>query len=320
MSGFDFIVNPASGHGRARKLWHIFENARGGLGADRIHWTKYRGHAQEIASQLQHEQASCVVAIGGDGLLNEVVNGLFSTHYSHSDRNRNGAHAIGLAHLPAGSGCDFARHFGIPRDPRLWQNVLDVNNRVTVDVGKVTWTSALGESNSRFFVTLAMAGIAGDIAETMDRWGKPLGGFLSYLLVSLQHLLVAQPKEMTLQVDGEHFKEDKYHLVTLANTATTAGMRIAPDADAGDGVFDLILVRGVSRARLLWNFASIYKGTHLNVSGVEHRKVKCLTIESNCQEVRMNIDGEPLGRLPACFQVIPGALELVVPGASYPAL
>ena len=314
ISGFDFIVNPASGHGRARKLWHIFESARGGIGADRIHWTKYRGHAQEIASQLQQEQASCVVAIGGDGLLNEVVNGLFSRHNSYSECNRNAAPAIRIAHLPAGSGCDFARHFGIPRDPRLWQNVLERNHRVTVDVGKVTWTSALGESNVRFFVTLAMAGIAGDIAETMDRWGKPLGGFLSYLLVSLQHLLVAQPREMTLQVDGENLGEDLYHLVPLANTATTAGMRIAPDADAGDGAFDLVLIRGVSRARLLWNFASIYKGTHLDVSGVEHRKVKCLTIESNGQEVSMNIDGEPLGRLPACFQVIPGALELVVPG------
>ena len=197
----------------------------------------------------------------------------------------------------------------------MWQSVLEVNNRVAVDVGKVTWTSALGEANSRFFVTLAMAGIAGDIAETMDRLGKPLGGFLSYLLVSLKHLLVAQPREMTLHADGENLGKDKYHLVTLANTATTAGMRIAPDADTGDGAFDLVLVRGVSRARLLCNFASIYKGTHLKVSGVEHRKVKRLTIESNRQEVKMNIDGEPLGRLPACFQVLPGALELVVPGA-----
>ena len=315
ISGFDFIVNPASGHGRARKLWHIFESARGGLGSDRIHWTKYRGHAQEIANQLQREQASCVVAIGGDGLLNEVMNGLFSGNNSPNDRNRNEGPAIGLAHLPAGSGCDFARHFGIPRDPRLWQSVLEVNHRVAVDVGKVTWTSALGEANSRFFVTLAMAGIAGDIAETMDRWGKPLGGFLSYLLVSLKHLLVAQPREMTLRVDGENLGEDKYHLVTLANTATTAGMRIAPDADTGDGAFDLVLIRGVSRARLLCNFAKIYKGTHLKVSGVEHWKVKRLTIESNCQEVKMNIDGEPLGRLPACFQVLPGALELVVPGS-----
>ncbi|MCH2125458.1 MAG: diacylglycerol kinase family lipid kinase [Pirellulaceae bacterium] len=319
MNGFDFIVNPASGNGRAKKSWDLFEQARGGLGTDRVHWTKHRGHAQEIARQLQHDGASCIVAVGGDGLLNEVVNGMYSGVPSEFPDTPHGVHETGavrrsrLAHLPAGSGCDFARHFQIPKNPQVWQDVLESKNVAPVDVGKVTWEAVTGETCERYFVTLAMAGIAGDIAETMDRWGKPLGGFLSYLIVSLKHLLVAKARKLTLTVDGEKLANDSYHLVTLANTATTAGMRIAPEADAGDGKFDLVLVRGMSRMRLLWNFRRIYQGTHVHATGVEYRKVETLSAESGSVNVLMNIDGEPLGRLPAKFELVPSPLELMVP-------
>lgn len=242
--------------------------------------------------------------MGGDGTLSEVAHGLLTSGPLPP--------GFSLTHLPAGSGCDFARHFCLPTKPEDWPGLIR-NGRVSlIDAGKVSWSEPDGPKE-RYFVNIAMAGLAGDIVHTMERTGKPLGGLLSYLGVSLAHICRSRAKPLELSFDGQSQPMKNYHLLALANTAMTGGgMRIAPQADAKDGLFDFIGVGPMNRARLLMNFPKIYKGSHLQVDGIKSGRMRRLDASSS-EPVRLNIDGEPLGHLPACFEIIPKVLPMVLP-------
>ena len=313
MLEFEFIVNPKSGHHRAGRMWEKFHSQHAEIAPERVHWTERRGHAEEIARQLRLQGVTRMVAVGGDGLLNEVVNGLFDQEDVSQVDGTETKPPILLGHFPAGSGCDFARQLGLSRDPASWSQLLASRQHVPIDVGYAQWGSPDNPVGHRFFVTVAMAGIAGEIAATMDRFGKPLGGLLSYLLVSLRHVLTARPHQIELAIDDQEQESRAYHLIALANTATTGGMQIAPRADPTDGWFDLLLVGDLSRWRLLTRFPRIYQGKLDGVPGVEQRRVRSLRASAGAAQVLMNIDGEPLGELPVRIEMLPSALTMLGP-------
>lgn len=297
-----FIVNPTAG--RREGPWQAFDKIWKSREGSVIRLTQKRGHAPELAREALRSGFDRVIAVGGDGTLSETVNGVLSL-----GRPPRG---FVVGHFPSGSGCDFARHFKIPSKPADWPGLLESADARRIDIGKVTWTG--GDSpGERYFVNIAMAGIAGDIAHVMETTGKPLGGTASYLAVSLAHLLKNQAKSIQLSLNGNIRPAAPYHLLAVANTATTGGgMRIAPGADASDGLLDFVAVQGMSRAQLLWNFPKIYAGTHLTAVGVENSRVA--TLGASCQGlVRLNIDGEPLGALPAQFEILPSALPFLLP-------
>lgn len=297
-----FIVNPAAG---SAQFWKSFAAA----GPWPEHWTirqtQSRGHAAALALDGLVEGFSRIVAVGGDGTLSEAAHGLL--------QKRPLPAGFALAHFPAGSGCDFARHFGIPQNPARWRDYLENGRLGAVDAGRASWTELDGKAAERYFVNIAMAGLPGDIARSMERSGKPLGGTISYLAASLAHILGSKARAMRLTCDARAERSSKYHMLALANTKTTGGgMRIAPDASAEDGVMDFIGVGDMSRGRLLLSFPKIYSGTHLSVSGIENFRARWIEATS-AENVRLNIDGEALGRLPARFEVLPGALPMVLP-------
>ena len=313
MLEFEFIVNPKSGHNRAGRMWETFHSQHPEIAPGRVHWTERRGHAEEIARDLRLQGVTRMVAVGGDGLLNEVVNGLFDQEEVGQPDGTKKDPPIVLGHFPAGSGCDFARQLGLSRDPATWSQLLTSGRQVPIDVGNAQWGSPDNPVGHRFFVTVAMAGIAGKIAASMDRFGKPLGGLLSYLLVSLRHVLTARSSQIELSIDGQEQEPCSYHLIALANTATTGGMQIAPRADPTDGWFDLLLVGDLSRWRLLTHFPRIYQGKLDGVPRVEQRRVRSLTANAGAAQVLMNIDGEPLGELPVRIEMLPAALTMLAP-------
>ncbi|MEE3369639.1 MAG: diacylglycerol kinase family protein [Planctomycetota bacterium] len=313
MLEFEFIVNPKSGHYRAGRMWEQFHSQHAEIVPERVHWTERRGHAEEIARRLRQQGATRMVAVGGDGLLNEVVNGLFDPEDIDPVAGAQTNPPILLGHFPAGSGCDFARQLGLSRDPATWGQLLMSGRQVPIDVGYAQWGPLETPVGHRFFVTVAMAGIAGEIAATVDRVGKPLGGLLSYLLVSLRHLLTARSNLIELSIDDQEPESRSYHLIALANAATTAGMQIAPRADPTDGWFDLLLVGDLSRWRLLTRFPRIYQGKLDGVPGVEQRRVRSLRADAGAAKVLMNIDGEPLGELPVRIEMLPSALTMLAP-------
>lgn len=293
-----FILNPAAGN--RLKLWTRFEKAWRGRSESTVLRTERRGHASELARDALQAGYDRVVAVGGDGTLSETAHGLLSAGPLPE--------GFALGHFPGGSGCDFARHFGLPASPESWAELLEKGRVERIDAGRVTW-----RGGQRYFVNIAMAGLAGDIVHTMERTGKPLGGLISYLGVSLAHICGSRAKKISLSADGEKKPARGYHLLAVANTATTGGgMRIAPGADAQDGFLEFIAVSDVGRGRLLWNFPKIYAGTHLKVDGIESSRVRSLEAASEGRFL-LNIDGEPLGELPARFDILHRALPVLLP-------
>ncbi|MBI3552326.1 MAG: diacylglycerol kinase family lipid kinase [Elusimicrobia bacterium] len=300
-----FIVNPAAGNGRGDGRWASFEarflEASPG---SKVWRTERPGHAVELVAKALEGGFEAIVAVGGDGTAGEVVDGYLKSPVALRKR-------AALGTWPVGSGCDLARHLGLKAD----ESFLEVLSKPVIrrlDAGLVEFSGEGGPAR-RHFLNVVSLGIGGEIGRKTQEKGKRWGGTLSYLLTSLSCLLRAKPYAMTLLTDGKAEPGAPYHLVAVANTSTTGGgMRIAPQADAQDGLLDLVSVGALSRLSLLQRFPLIYSGGHIGTAGVSHRKIRRLEIASE-GTVYLNIDGEAVGTLPAVFQVLPAAVPFLCP-------
>ncbi|MBI3548856.1 MAG: diacylglycerol kinase family lipid kinase [Elusimicrobia bacterium] len=301
-----FIVNPAAGHGRGAARWKTASALALAKHPHSEAWTTERpGHGAELARKGIAAGFRSIVAVGGDGTLGEVVDGWLSLERRPEDA------AIGT--WPVGSGCDFARHFGITADAEQLLRALERRNVRTLDAGKVTFAAFGGGTGTRFFLNIAAFGLAGDVAERTHRKGKPWGGTLTYMLDSLAALLSATPRRMELVLDGAAQPSGLYHLVALANTSMSGGgMRIAPGADASDGRLDLVTVGPLSRLQLFRRFPLIYSGKHVGTEGIELRTVRRLEARAD-GPAPLNIDGDLVGSLPAAFEILPKAIPFLCP-------
>jgi len=301
-----FILNPAAGHGRAAGVWEAFRADAERLLPDSVCVrTNGRAHATAIARDAVTGGATRIIAVGGDGTFSEVLEGVMR---APAQLRR----TVALAALPAGSGCDLARHLAYPKGRQELLDLFARGPRRLMDVGRVRYMGLDGSARERHFINIAAFGIAGDVAHHVHRMGKALGGRLSYALSSAWVLLTARAKTVRLNCDGRDLS-GRYHMGVLANTSSMGGgMMIAPGASHDDGALDLVLVSDMSRFRLLRNFPKIYSGTHLDQAGVSLHGVRTLRAESD-ETVYLNIDGEADGMLPASFEILPKAVTVLVP-------
>lgn len=297
------ILNPAAGHGRGEKRWAAVEaEARRACPELEVRRTRAAGHASELAREALTEGFERLLAVGGDGTLGEALEGFLAAERPE---------AAALGTWPVGSGCDMARHLGVRQSASSLLGLLRAPVVRRLDAGKVEYQAGT-ERRTRFFLNIAAVGLAGDVALSVQENGKAWGGTLTYLVHSLVGLARARAKTMTFDADGVRL-DGRFHLAVLANTSTFGGgMKVAPAADAEDGLLDLVTVGDVSRAQLLRRFPSIYAGRHLGAPGVEHRLARRVSVTSP-EAVYLNIDGEAIGSLPATFEVLPGAVPFLCP-------
>ncbi|OGR69102.1 MAG: hypothetical protein A2081_06245 [Elusimicrobia bacterium GWC2_61_19] len=301
-----FILNPAAGHGRAGRVWASLKEAALRLTPDSVcAVTQSAGHAAQLAREAVARGTTKIIAVGGDGTFSETLEGVMAA----PEHLRRG---VTLGAIPAGSGCDLARHLGYPRGRDGLLDLLARGRARRLDAGRINYTGLGGEPRTRHFINIAAFGLAGDVAHHIKAMGKPLGGTVSYAVSSARVLLTARAKAVRLLADGEDLS-GRYHLGVLANTSSMGGgMLIAPRAADDDGLMDLVLVADMSRIALLRNFPKLYKGTHLGSPGITLRRVRRLEAASD-ETVYLNIDGEADGRFPAVFETLPGAVSVLVP-------
>jgi diacylglycerol kinase (ATP) len=267
--------------------------------------TNSPGHGRELARAAVLAGTEMVVAVGGDGTLGEVVDGYLAVPETARRRAM-------LATFPAGSGCDFARHMGVPREPEAWAAAMGAGKRTRLDAGLATFRTRDGAPRARHFLNVAALGLAGDVAVGVEKRGKPLGGTLTYLLEGLLAIAGARPRRMRLVVDGREEPTAEYQLVAAANTSTIGGgMKLAPGADAQDGLLEVLTVGALSRGALLRLMPLIYAGGHVGAPGVVLRRVRRLEIHSD-EELPLNIDGDLDGMAPAVFEVQPKAIAFLL--------
>ena len=297
-----FIVNPAAGHGRAGARWEgVRALAQKACANLKVCVTERPGHGKELAHRAVMAGTDVVVAVGGDGTLGEIVDGYLSVPEA-------ARRSSVLATFPAGSGCDFARHLGVPREPAAWAAAFVAGRRRRIDAAHATFRGPDGVPCSRHFLNVAAVGLPGDVAVAAAKRGKLLGGTVSYLFEGVLSVLSAKASRLRLVIDGIEEAPTAYHLVAAANTTTFGGgMKLAPQADAQDGLLDLITVADMPRADLLSLLTRVYWGGHVGRPGVVLRRARRVEVHSD-GFLPLNLDGDAHGHAPAVFEVLPKAV------------
>ena len=263
--------------------------------------------ATEIAQRQVLASRPVVVAVGGDGTLNEVVNGFF----------RNGAPlptSTKLAMVPLGTGGDFRRTLRIPLDTHQAVDVLRNGMVRRLDAGCVTYQAPDGGTGIRHFINIADAGLGGDVVFQMGNGTKRFGS-AAYTLAGLRALIGFKNKEMTVDIDGVSHQLPKAQQVVIANCQFFGGgMKMAPAASPTDGVFDVVLVKNAGKIETMRGMNDIRSGRHLDKSNpkIELMYGKRISVSSP-RKVRIDVDGEAVGFLPALFEIQPGAIEFITP-------
>ncbi|MBJ7603596.1 MAG: diacylglycerol kinase family lipid kinase [Candidatus Dormibacteraeota bacterium] len=303
------VMNPAAAGGRTGRGWpeRAARLRAAGLDFD-VALTGRRGHATEIAREAVRAGRRLVVAAGGDGTINEVANGFFD-----------GAQPVGgracLGVLPMGTGGDFRRSFGFPTEPEAAAAMLKRGVCRRLDVGRVRCTTADGLPVSRLFVNIASAGMGAEVVDRVERSGRLAGGEATFLLATVATGLRWRNKRIRAVLDGREHEVVARQVVVANCRYYGGGMHIAPPARPDDGRLDVIVVGDLGvleGARALRQFR---QGTHLQRGGpkIWHALAREIELSTPDEAVRLEIDGERPGQLPAKFDVLPHALELVVP-------
>lgn len=298
------IVNPVAANGAVGKRWPQVQDTLWAKGGQfEASFTEGPNHATELARQALSAGYRTIVAVGGDGTLNEVVNGLVIGGAVDS--------TVHLGIIPGGTGSDSVRTLGIPHDYRAACHRLLRGKPRCIDLGLITCVSG-GREVQRYFLNVAGLGFDGEVAERTNRSSKALGGTLPFLSSLFVKLLTYQNKTVEVTLDGQQRLQQKANSVLVCNGRYVAGgMRIGPHAALDDGLFDVIVIGDTSRLEVLANVPRIYRGTHLSHPKVDEYRAKEVQIKAQ-ERMLLQADGELVGEAPATFQIIPQALRVLV--------
>ena len=297
-----FLVNPASANGSTGRRWPELARraAAAGLEGDTL-FSERGGHLSELARDAALGGARLLVVVGGDGSVYEVANGLVGI-----------ADPPEIAVVPRGTGWDFVRTFGIPRDVDQAARVaLDGETR-TIDLGRVSYRAWDGSDATGVFANVASAGMSGAIAKRANETTKALGGKVSYLWATFAVFSRWQAAEVELQVGDERRTGRMFDVVVANGRFFGGGMQICPEAEPDDGLLDVLTIGDVTKRDLVQTMPKIYRGTHLPHPKAELLRGATASVTTDVP-IPIQLDGEQPGTTPARFEVVPRALRVRVP-------
>jgi diacylglycerol kinase (ATP) len=293
------IVNPAAGRGRvASQLPSVEKTLRDKGLRYRIVRTSGPDDARVAAREALQAGERFLVAVGGDGTIHEVVNGMLD-----EGRLINPNAVLGV--VAAGSGSDFVKTFGLPEDAVRACNHLEGPNLYQIDVGKVTYEAAGGDAQTRYFPNIAEAGLGGSVVARAARLPKRLGG-AKYFAGFWLTLPRFKPAGITVQADKRSFSGRAHNVVVANCQFYGGGMKISPRSWPGDGYLDVLIMNG-PKSDSFTLLPKVYRGEHLPHKGIVEFRAKRIQVESD-RPLQIEADGEVLGTTPATFEVVPEAL------------
>ena len=266
-------------------------------------YTGARGQGEDLADAAIAGGASLIIAIGGDGTLHEVANAIL--------KSTSAGLTLGL--IPFGTGNDFALGVGLASGLDGAIEALASGQPHAVDVGLI---EGVGLGDGRKFLVAAGIGFVADTARTVNEGVRGLSGPAAYVYGAVKTLRTFSPVEVTVSFDGRNPETLEAMLMSISNVATTGGgIKIAPGAEPDDGLFDICLVRKISKARLLAKLPAAFVGKHVGDPAVTMLRATRIEVSTRtpCQ---LWIDGEVLGATPARFTILPKALRMMLPARS----
>lgn len=288
-----FVVNPIAGNNRGKAIWSYIKNRLDELALPyRAEFTKRAGHASEIVkTALQQSKLKAIVAVGGDGTVNEVGSALVGTD-------------IPMGYIPAGTGNDYALAHRIPFHPHhALQRILQHQ----------TYQIDTAELHNRRMISFMGAGFDGKVAETVNlsRWKRRWFGRLTYGLEALKILRSYKPQTVSITVDGRQYQYENVWLIAVNNTPNYAGgIKICPKAEMNDGYLDLCCVQNVTSGQLLRILPAAYRGKHIRHPSIIFHRGKEITIEADSPLV-IHVDGEVIGKTPITVKMVPKSLSVL---------
>ena len=257
-------------------------------------------HLRELARHAAEEGAHLVVAVGGDGTVNEVASGIV------------GMGGVELAVIARGTGVDFVRTYRIPTKLDAAVEVALRGRTQEIDAGRVAYRPWSGEPAEGWFVNAAGVGMSGAVAKRTNESSKALGGKISYLWSTLAVFAGWHNTEVRVSVGGE-IRGGRMHEVVVANGRYLGGgMMLCPDAEPDDGLFDVLLIGDITKGDLVRTLPKIYRGTHLPHPKAELLRGSVVSVDSD-EPLPIQLDGEQPGTTPVRFEVVRKALRLRVP-------
>ncbi len=309
-----FIVNPQAGGGKSEKqLKQLLADIASIYGNAQIQYTERKEHATELSRAAVKAGAELIVAVGGDGTISEVAAGFFDAN-GKALKPLKQAPALGI--LPAGSGSDYAKTLGIPRASAIALQILQTKKTRTVDAGLIEFVGNNGKKTKRVFINIADVGIGGEVVDILERQGKKLGAFLSYQIATLRGLVGYKNKQLEVTLDKKQKFDGEYNGIVVAlGKYFGSGMKIAPDAECDDGLFDVVMLGQMSKLEMVAKMQKLRKGTHIFEKNINVYRAKHVTIRSATRAL-IDSDGEMPGECPAEFSILPAAIKVVVPPTS----
>jgi diacylglycerol kinase (ATP) len=306
------IVNPESQGKRLGKRWSDIADTLGRAFPFDEAITRGPGDATRLTREALRAGVERVVAIGGDGTVNEVVNGFFD------DDGAPIAPEASFALIPFGTGGDFRRTLGLPTGLAEAARVVAANHRRRIDVGRLAFTSPDGARVHRMFANIASFGVSGVVDRLVNESGKRFGR-LSFMLATARATWSYRNQRVQLTFDGADRLEATINTVAVANGRYFGGgMMVAPEAELDDGQFDVVAMGDFGFGDLLKSGRRLYQGTHVSMDKVTSRRAKVVEAEGvePGAVIELDVDGECPGRLPARFELLAGALWVVAPAAA----
>ena len=297
------IVNPAAGANSTRRKWPDIQSLlrRSGLSFD-YQFTESPGHGIELAKTAASDGYRYLVAVGGDGTIHEVANGILQT---------NNTQETSLGIICTGTGSDLSRTIGVSHDYARSLSSLTNPRRLTIDIGSVKYQKQ-GQTHQRYFVNYAGIGIDAEVVQATERFPKFFGGTIPYLTGLVFTFIGYRNKPVDLRIGDRAVEKTRVLSVVVANGRYFGGgMQIAPEAKPDDSLFDMVIVGDIGKFDLIKTMPRVYKGTHLTHPKVRLEKDTCITIQSS-RKFLLHADGELLGEGPASFSILPKALCLAV--------
>jgi len=302
------VVNPQSGSGRTGRTFpSMLPAIEASLGKVDVAMTSRRGHAIDIARDAATAGRELVVAVGGDGTLNEVVNGVMTG---------GGRSRVGF--IAQGTGGDFRRTLGLEHRLDHYLDALRSGRERPVDVGRMRYRNEAGKDVERWFLNILSVGMGGLVDRYVAESSATFGGKAAYFGASLRALLAC--KRGRVECSSEHAgKKDErtlasYMIAVCNGQFFGSGMHVAPMAAPDDGRFEVVSIDAPSKAAFAMSSRKIYSGAHLGEPSVLHFACDHIELDLQNEDARsvflIDCDGEPMGGLPITIDLVRGGLTL----------
>lgn len=295
-----FIINPYAGKKRAEKIWSQLSRY---LDKRKISYqyyiTKYPRHAVLLAQSAiqQEEKIDAIIAIGGDGTINEVIEGMDSS-------------TVPFGYIPAGSGNDFARYYQIPSNPIKAFEIIMERKTLSIDIGKITNGYFVNSLGAGFDAQIALKTNRSSYKKWLNKWGI---GKLSYVITVLKEIFLYEPSSLKVEVNGKEYHYSKVWFIAVANIPFYGGgMKISPDAVPNDGKLEVIVVSQLNRWQLLRFFPQVFKGTHIHLPYVKVLYGSEVIVNMD-PSTPVHADGEIKGETPIKISLLQQRINIIVP-------